>query len=252
MITVDFDCLGLRAGSRILDIGCGSGRHTAAAFDLQKGWVLGADRDFDDLQQAHERLCLHASLCSKGRFGWALAGADITHLPFSDASFDLVICSEVLEHVPDHHTAIHECFRVLKPRGQLVVSVPRQWPETICWALSAQYRHSPGGHIRIYNKNRLVRMIQGITGLSLHKVHHAHSLHTPYWWLKCLLDPDDDTIWAVRQYHRLLTWDMMSKPPLTRRLERWFNPILGKSVVLYFTGKGLTAVNHDPTHLCVN
>lgn len=234
MITVDFDCLPLTTGSRILDIGCGSGRHTAAAFDLQKGWVVGADPDFDDLEQARKRLCFHASLSNRPRTGWTLAGADITHLPFGDASFDLVICSEVLEHVADHTKALQESIRVLKPDGHLVVSVPRRWPETVCWALSAQYRRTRGGHLRIYDQKRLTRKIRRITGLALWNIHYAHSLHTPYWWLKCLLGPERDQIWPVRQYHRLLTWDMMDQPSLTRRLDRWLNPIMGKSVVLYF------------------
>lgn len=234
MITVDFECLPLEPGCRILDIGCGNGRHTAAAFDLYEGRVVGADPNMHDLQDAHARLCLHASLANGRKNEWSLAGADITRLPFGDDSFDLVICSEVLEHIPDHRTAIDESARVLKPEGHLVVSVPRRWPETICWALSPQYRRTKGGHIRIYNRTHLIRMIEGMTGLTLWNTHYAHSLHSPYWWLKCLLGPDRDDLWPVRQYHRLLTWDLMHTPRITRHLDRWFNPVMGKSVVLYF------------------
>ena len=50
--------------------------------------------------------------------------ADITKLPFEDDSFDLVICSHVLEHVPDDRTAIAELFRVVRPRGTAVIQVP--------------------------------------------------------------------------------------------------------------------------------
>jgi hypothetical protein len=49
-----------------------------------------------------------------------------------------------------------------------------------------------------------------------------------------LLGVQRDTALPVRLYHRLLMWDMMHKPQLTRRLERLLNPVMGKSVALYF------------------
>jgi len=233
MITVDFQCLHMHERSRILDIGCGSGRHTAAAFDIGKGSVIGADPSFNDLRQACARLDVHARWTPRKSGAWSLAAADIAHLPFKDRSFDVVICSEVLEHIPDHRQAIRESIRVLKPDSQLVISVPRRWPETICWALSSRYRNTPGGHIRIYNARALIRMVQ-TCGLSLWRSHFAHSLHTPYWWLKCLLGIDRPHLRPVAAYERFLIWDMMQKPRSTRRLEDLLNPVMGKSVVLYF------------------
>jgi SAM-dependent methyltransferase len=154
-------------------------------------------------------------------------------LPFKDGRFDIVICAEVLEHIAGWRLAVKEGIRVLKPGGHLVISVPRRWPETICWGLSAGYRHSPGGHVRIFKTNDLLRPILA-DGLTLWRTHYAHGLHTPYWWLKCLLGIERGHLWPVAVYHRFLTWDMMKKPRLTRRLEKWLNPVLGKSVVLYF------------------
>ncbi len=233
MITVDFPSLALPAGSRILDIGCGSGRHTAAAYALEKAAVIGADANFQDLLQARSRLCLHDRLGAHGSGCWSLAAADIVHLPFADGAFDLVVCSEVLEHIPDHGQAMREIVRVLKPGCPLVVSVPRRWPETICWSLSADYRAMPGGHIRIYRAAELLAAVERC-GVKHWRTHYAHSLHTPYWWLKCLLGLQRDQLPPVRWYHRFLTWDMMQHPHLTRILDRWLNPLLGKSVVLYF------------------
>jgi ubiquinone/menaquinone biosynthesis C-methylase UbiE len=232
MITVDFKSLPITPHCRILDIGCGNGRHTAAAFDLNSGHVVGADPQFNDLKDAHDRMRFHESLGPGGR--WSLAGADITHLPFKETHFDIVLCAEVLEHIPDHKKAIAECARVLKKGGHLVVSVPRRWPEAICWALSRKYRETQGGHLRIYSKRPLIDMIQS-AGMRHWRSHYAHSLHAPFWWLKCLLGKNRDGLWPIRQYHRLLTWDIMHKPAVTRTLERILNPPMGKSVVLYFT-----------------
>ncbi len=233
MITVDLRHLPLKPGDIALDIGCGSGRHTAAIYDLDRCMAVGADIDLDDLAQARARLSWHGAATPHGTGCWSLAGADITRLPFRDHSIDLVICSEVLEHIAEDQTAIGECIRVLKPGKHLVVSVPRRWPETICWALSPQYRTARGGHLRIYHPRRLIDRIQS-TGVALWRTHYAHGLHTPYWWLKCLVGPERPKCWPVEQYHRFLTWDLMEKPLLTRRLETMLNPVMGKSMVLYF------------------
>jgi SAM-dependent methyltransferase len=233
MITVNFQMLALDSGDTVLDIGCGSGRHTAAAYDRSTGLVVGADTNLDDLKQAEARLGWHENLGAHGKTRWALTGADITALPFKDQSIDLVICSEVLEHIPAPHHAIGECIRVLRPGRDMVVSVPRRWPETICWALSREYRTTPGGHIRIYRSKDLIGDLQSC-GMTHWGTHYAHSLHAPFWWLKCLLGPNRDKLWPVALYHRFLTWDLMANPRVTRLLETLLDPIMGKSVVLYF------------------
>ncbi|MGD9247679.1 MAG: methyltransferase domain-containing protein [Desulfobacteraceae bacterium] len=233
MITVNFQKLSLECADTILDIGCGSGRHTAAAYDLHKGLVVGADTNLDDLKAAETRLSWHENFNRHEQNRWSLAGADITALPFRDQSMDLVICSEVLEHIPNPNLAIGECIRVLRPGKHMVVSVPRRWPETICWALSRQYRTTEGGHIRIYQSKRLIQDIQS-SGMIHWATHYAHSLHAPYWWLKCLVGPHRDQLWPVALYNRFLTWDLMENPRMTRLMESLLDPIMGKSVVLYF------------------
>jgi SAM-dependent methyltransferase len=153
-------------------------------------------------------------------------------LPFADACFDLVVCAEVLEHIPAHDLALVEIARVLRPGGDLVVSVPRRGPERLCWAFSAEYAGADGGHVRIYRKPDLIAMLAG-AGLKPRAAHYAHSLHTPYWWLKCLVGPRREDVRWVNLYQRFLNWDMFKKPPLTQLLERLLNPILGKSLVVY-------------------
>jgi len=157
--------------------------------------------------------------------------ADAMALPFADGHFDRVIASEILEHIPDDRTVIGEITRVVRSGGTVAVSVPRRWPEQICWALSDEYHEVEGGHIRIYRGDGLLQaLLDG--GLELTGTHHAHALHSPYWWLKCASGVTRENV-LTRAYHKVLVWDMMSRPWLTTTAERVLNPVLGKSLVLY-------------------
>ena len=237
MITVNFDKLNRSSksltGFKILDIGCGPGRHTCSAYQFKDVFAIGVDLNFDELVEAKQRLEFHDTLGEHGGGSWGLSVADITRLPFDDNFFDLVICSEVLEHIPDEKSAAKEIIRVAKPGHNIVVSVPRYLPERICWALSDDYFNANQGHIRIYKKNKLINLMEN-AGSNNWSYHYSHSLHTPYWWLKCLVGPTKDNSTPVNLYHRFLVWDMMQKPRLTRFLDHLLNPILGKSTVLYF------------------
>ena len=113
---------------------------------------------------------------------------DALALPFADGTFDRVIASEVLEHIPDDTAAMRELARVLRPGGAMAVTVPRCVPEAINWALSDEYHDTPGGHVRIYRRSTLERRL-GSAGLEPTGYHHAHGLHSPYWWLRCLVGP---------------------------------------------------------------
>jgi len=237
VITVDFDRLRRSSntldGFKILDIGCGPGRHTCRAYQLKNVVAIGVDLNLNELVEAKQRLEFHDSLGEHGGGHWGLSVADITRLPFEDNFFDLVICSEVLEHIPDEISALKEIIRVAKPGNNIVVSVPRYLPERICWALSDDYFNANQGHIRIYKKNKLISLMEN-AGSTHWSSHYAHSLHTPYWWLKCLVGPTRDDSSIVNLYHRFLVWDMMQKPKMTQWLDYLLNPILGKSTVLYF------------------
>jgi 2-polyprenyl-3-methyl-5-hydroxy-6-metoxy-1,4-benzoquinol methylase len=106
MLTVEFDRLPLGPGMRVLDAGCGSGRHLCAAFRTIGVEVVGMDLKEEDLRTARGTL----SLLGEGtRRPWLVVRGDVTKLPFGNGSFDAVVCSEVLEHVPDHRRAIASC-----------------------------------------------------------------------------------------------------------------------------------------------
>jgi len=70
----------------------------------------------------------------------------------------------------------------------------------------------------------------------------------PYWWLKCLFWRSDAEPWPVRFYHRLLVWDLMKRPWITRAIDTLLNPVMGKSVVLYFSKPAVQQVAPLETH----
>ena len=233
MQTIDFSRLQLTDGDRVLDVGCGEGRHSIGAWLEAKVDVTGIDLSEKDLATAEQRKEEASPWLNGDDNGRSLTfqQADATQLPFADHSFDKVICSEVLEHIPDYQAVLKEIRRVLKPGGLLAISVPRAWPEEICWRLSREYHQVEGGHIRIFNALHLQREIEDL-GWKRYSRHWAHALHSPYWWLKCWKWEQPSKL--VDQYHKLLVWDLMEKPWLTRTAEKLLDPVLGKSVVMYF------------------
>jgi len=237
MLTVDFSKISLEPGFRVLDAGCGNGRHLCEAFKNPRVDVVGLDLKSEDVTKARNMMRLMEKEGEGGGGAWGIFTGDITTLPFSDHSFDVVICSEVLEHIPDEAGAIREITRVLKPGETLVVSVPRFLPEIICWALSKAYRNEPGGHIRIYRKRELVKKLEK-AGLVCIDAGKAHGLHAPYWWLKCAVGLENENSRLVKMYHDFLVWDIEKKPWLTRILETLVNPFVAKSCVLYLKKAG--------------
>jgi len=230
VITVDFARLNLRGGMRVLDAGCGTGRHLAEAFRREGVAVVGLDRNGEDLVKAGNLM----RLLEREREGgpWLVCRGDVTSLPFRDGAFDVVVCSEVLEHVRDADAAVRELVRVLKPGGSLAVSVPRFFPELVCWSLSRAYHEEEGGHVRIFTRRELLGLLEG-AGTRCRHVSYRHALHSPYWWLRCLVGHKNDVALPVRLYRRLLEWDIVRGPAWVRMIDALLNPLIGKSIVLY-------------------
>jgi SAM-dependent methyltransferase len=231
VLTVDYDRLALRPGMTVLDLGCGEGRHAFEAY-RRGAHVIAVDHGLAEVTTTRQWLAAIAAAgeAPPGARAGVVRG-DLRALPVPDGSVDRVIAAEVLEHVPDDDAAFAEIARVLKPGGRAAITVPRYGPERICWALSDAYHANEGGHVRIYRGGELRRRLRD-AGLVPRAQHHAHALHAPYWWLKCAVGVDRDVA-AVRAYHRLLVWDLVRRPSLTRAAERLLDPVLGKSLVVY-------------------
>ncbi len=108
------------SGRNILDFGCGNGAQTVAF--VEPGCRITA------VDVSASRIAEFQSyLAANG-----ITGVNALHygggtLPFSAGEFDLVMSYDVLEHVPDEGAALAELLRVLRPGGELLISVPNKW-----------------------------------------------------------------------------------------------------------------------------
>ncbi len=234
MLTVRFDRLGIKQGDTLIDLGCGFGRHAYEAA-RQGANVVALDYASDELQQVRATF---AAMFETGemppvRFIGTPRG-DVTNLGLRDAAIQHIVTSEVLEHIQDDVAALAEFHRVLAPGGTLTVTVPTWYPEKINWMISEEY-HAPisvGGHVRIYSITELKAKMRS-AGFTVHFSHHAHALHSPYWWLKCAVGPANNDHPAVVKYRKFLEADIIKPNKIVQTLDKVLNPVLGKSVVIY-------------------
>ncbi len=216
----------------MLDLGCGAGRH---AFEVYRRGadVVALDMNGGELAEVSD---MFAAMRTAGeapaRADARTAAGDATAMPFADGSFDRVIAAEVLEHILDDQRAMNELARVLRPGGQAAVTVPSWLPERICWALSEDYHNTPGGHVRIYTRVELEAKLKR-AGLAVGGHHHAHGLHSPYWWLKCAVGVHNDDHPLAAGLSPAAGLGHHAAARFTRVAERALNPVLGKSLVVY-------------------
>ncbi len=144
----------VRAGERVLDVGCGEGAFTA---ELARAGALpvGVDVAEEPLRRAR---ALHPALELKlvdADGAWELA----------DASFDVVWAGETIEHVLDTAAWLSEVRRVLRPNGRLLLTTPAHPPLRIAaLALSrrafAAHFDPRGDHLRFYNRATLTALVE--------------------------------------------------------------------------------------------
>ncbi|MCH7838507.1 MAG: class I SAM-dependent methyltransferase [Chloroflexi bacterium] len=252
IVTIDFRRhFRLEAGDWLLDLGSGNGRHTieACRWPIR---VISVDMNAEELRRARyflrapEGALPYGPYPKRGREDIAGSAdfivADAQHLPFRDGAFDKVLCTEVLEHVPDDKEGISELYRVAKPDAALAVSAPRYGPERAFWALSWEYWHTPGGHVRVYQPGELAGLLRE-RGFDLHTVRYRHAFQSIYWFLRCTFGKNHEARLLPRAMFRFLSWYHSSRPAAVERVEAVANLIIGKDMTLY--GRKPAAASKD-------
>lgn len=133
-----------RETGHALDIGTGPGQIVLKLARRLPGWhFIGVDRSKGMIRQARKSL-----LASSRAFFFV---ADGTRLPFSDASFDLLLCNSVLHHLSEPHRLLSEIGRLVKPEGAVLIRDLRR-PSRLAYPLHVRWygRHYSGLMYKLY------------------------------------------------------------------------------------------------------
>tara|TARA_B000000565_G_scaffold178259_1_gene135128 strand:+ start:4061 stop:4756 length:696 start_codon:yes stop_codon:yes gene_type:complete len=226
--TFNFNLLNLKKIKKVIDVGCGNGRHLKSlGFKLTDSEIIGIDQSASEITKLNKEF--NESVCKNGNAYKFITG-DIRDMDVPDNSQDLVVCSEVLEHVPNFETVLEECYRILKPGSVMLISVPSYFPESLCWKYSKKYMQTPGGHIRIFKKNFLKERFKALN-LKLFKHHREHALHSIYWIIRARNNMEENNF--LKSFHNLLVRQMFGQAKFSFALEKLLNPFFGKSECFY-------------------
>jgi len=236
MITIEPDVLGINDGDLTLDAGCGEGRHSWEVYNGNHSAVVAFDIDAVSVKK-NKYMLESLRQQEEVRGEYHLLVANVTKLPFKDGSFGKIICSEVLEHIPEDKIAIGELTRVLHKDGAIGISVPHFLAESVCWKLSREYYGFPGGHIRIYRTRELLHLADS-AGLSVYGVRHKHALHSFYWVLRCVFGIKKEKAKVPSLYNRFLEWDLRANHRFFRWTEGLLDHLCPKSLAIYARKKG--------------
>jgi ubiquinone/menaquinone biosynthesis C-methylase UbiE len=226
--TFNFNSLNLKKIKTAIDVGCGNGRHLKSlGFRLSNAKIIGIDQSENEINALLKEFENHTC---KNQNSYNFIKGDVRSIEIPDNSQDLVICSEVLEHVPNFRDVLKECYRILKPGAVMLISVPSYFPESLCWMYSKEYMQTPGGHIRIFKKEFLKECFADFN-LKLFKHHREHSMHSIYWILKARNNMEENDF--LKSLHALLVKQMFGQANLSLFLEKLLNPVFGKSECFY-------------------
>ena len=154
--------LHLPADGPILDIGTSTGTNLRMLRDLGFSRVEGVDTSTESVRWCESKGLGHVTL------------GDVCNLPFEDASFEMVLATDIIEHVDDDATAIREIRRVLKPGGFVLVTVPAFMS---LWGLQDDVSH----HKRRYLAEQVLSRVTGAGLVVLQSFYFNYLLFVPIW-----------------------------------------------------------------------
>ena len=186
------DELGRKGALQLLDVGCGVGKLRLACPE---------DRiDFTGIDVRTTSL----EIARRNGYARLLQGNLVGALPFADESFDALVCSHVLEHLPNPKDLVREILRVLRPGGIFLMATPMSWwwnrwlrmhvlpllvPEKKADVLAANY-----GHVTFFTMSSLKALLRAFVIEDIRGFRFFSSRHLPlenWWWYYRL-----NTLWG--------------------------------------------------------
>lgn len=209
----------------VVDVGCGDGGFTDFAARCGAELIF-IDRDEVKLARTEARI-----KASPARTYRAIL-SDCDPIPLEDDIGDLVICTEVLEHVPDPARFLREVVRVARPGAQLLISVPDSRSEELVSATAPPQCFEEPNHIRIYSSQAFAQQVLD-AGLEIQSHQFRGCFWSVFWplsWMTCEPGqgpPLDNPHPIVDHWVRL--WQLVQRHPQGDRVRDALNRLLPKS-----------------------
>ncbi|MBI3506479.1 MAG: class I SAM-dependent methyltransferase [Proteobacteria bacterium] len=217
LLEAELDNAGASAGWRVLDLGSGTGANLRLLQARGISRLVGVDASLTA-----------ARYCKAKEFAPVLIG-NAEKLPFADGSFDLILAMDVLEHVEDDARGASEIFRLLRPGGVAIVTVPAF---RSLWGPQDDLSH----HLRRYRRGEL-RVLLGAAGFSMKALYYFnYFLFLPIFLARRLLTLSHAKLRSENEINspainRVLTWLF----DLDVRTARAVNPPFGVSIMAVAT-----------------
>ena len=207
LVAATIRAFGIPPSAQVLDVGCGTGSNLRLLVELGFGDVTGLDRSEDAI-----RWCREKQLPPVER-------GDLCALPFPEDHFDLVLATDVLEHIDEPDAGVAELRRVLRPGGTLIVTVPAF--ESL-WGLQDDVSH----HKRRYRRDELVVQLRAGGFTVARSFHFNFLLFVPIWLARQLIrwlgvevasENEINTRWLNALLARIFAFDVWAAPRLRPR-----------------------------------
>jgi len=222
-LTRDFP---IRSTDTVIDVGCGNGGFTRFC-GMQGAEVIFIDSDPEKIEVTTEKVRDSAARAYRG----ILSQCD--PIPLDDNTADVLICTEVLEHVPDPKQFLGELIRVTRPGGNMLITVPDARSEAFVAATAPLEYFQEPNHIRVYNKEGFRALIDE-AGLEVVDHRFIGGFWSVYWPLAWLNAKESDGELPFNSDHPMVqhwvaTWHEVQKHPQGHKIRDALNQLLPKS-----------------------
>jgi SAM-dependent methyltransferase len=219
-----FDGFPIAPSDTVIDVGCGEGEN-AGFYARFAARTIAVDIDPKKIAAAEERLR------SVGATNYRTIISDGNPLPIESATADKIVCTEVLEHVPDTAQFMRELVRIGKPEALYLISVPDALSEQVLKRVSPPICFQEPNHIRVIGRDEFERMVTD-AGLRVDK----HAFYGFYWAIwhalvwKCNIDFDHGRHPALDHWTR--AWDAVLDLPEGQQCKNALDEAMPKSQII--------------------